>query len=173
MRASVPGVEEPRRPDGFGVILNGELEFEAGDMMEGDEGDEEDDYAGGGVYSGRQYVGGRSYPDEAEEYIHLQPQQQHVELIGQQPFVAHEPAPPMTIALGAPQQRQSHSPPHYTSPMIASPTAGVFDATMVYDQHARQLHQHQLMLQQHQQHQEEGEKWAFQQQQMRVRQGSW
>ncbi|KAJ6610511.1 hypothetical protein B0H10DRAFT_412623 [Mycena sp. CBHHK59/15] len=67
MRASVPGVEEPRRPDGFGVILNGELEFEAGDMMEGDEGDEEDDYAGGGVYSGRQYVGGRSYPDEAED----------------------------------------------------------------------------------------------------------
>ncbi|KAJ7291095.1 hypothetical protein C8J57DRAFT_1271333 [Mycena rebaudengoi] len=165
--------EEPRRPDGFGIILSGELEFEAGDMMEGEEGEEDEDYASGGAYGGRQYVGGQGYVEEPEEYIHLQQQQQQQQIdLMAQPF-AHETGPPMTIALGAPQQRQSHSPPHYATPMIASPTASVFDTTMVYDQHARQLHQHQLMLQQHQQHQEEGEKWAFQQQQMRARQGSW
>ncbi|KAF7366504.1 BHLH domain-containing protein [Mycena sanguinolenta] len=37
MRARVPAVEEPRRADGFAVVLSGELEFEAGDMMEGGE----------------------------------------------------------------------------------------------------------------------------------------
>ncbi|KAJ6591160.1 hypothetical protein DFH09DRAFT_195156 [Mycena vulgaris] len=178
MRAGVPGVEEPRRPDGFGVILSAELEFEAGDMMEGDEGEEEDDFpssSGGGVYGGRQYVGGRNYGEEPEEFIHLQQQQQHqqVELMAQ-PYVAPAAPQPITIAIGAPQQqRQSHSPPHYASPMIASPTAGAFDAAMVYDQHARQLHHHQLMLQQHQQQQED-DKWAYQhQQQMRARQGAW
>ncbi|KAJ7688617.1 kinase-like domain-containing protein [Mycena rosella] len=36
IRAGVPGVEEPRRPGGFGVILSGELEFEAGEVV-GDE----------------------------------------------------------------------------------------------------------------------------------------
>ncbi|KAJ7099724.1 hypothetical protein C8R44DRAFT_747645 [Mycena epipterygia] len=173
MRAGVPSVEEPRRPDGFGVILSGELEFEAGDMMEGDEGEEDDDFVpgNGGMYGGRQYVGGRSY-DEPEEFIHLQQQQQpqQVDLMPQQPFVTPEAPQPITIAIGAPQ-RQSHSPPHYASPMIASPTAGAFDAALVYDQHARQLHHHQLMLQQHQQ--EESDKWAYQQQQMRARQGAW
>ncbi|KAJ7481664.1 hypothetical protein FB451DRAFT_1236780 [Mycena latifolia] len=175
MRAGVPGVEEPRRPDGFGVILNGELEFEAGDMMEGDEGEEEDDFppgSGGGVYDGRQYVGGRSYGEEPEEFIHLQQQQQQhqVDLMAP-PFVAPEVTQPITIAIGAPQQqRQSHSPPQYASPMIASPTASAFDAAMVYDQHARQLHHHQLMLQQH--HQQEDDKWAYQQQ-MRARQATW
>ncbi|KAJ7701781.1 hypothetical protein B0H17DRAFT_164437 [Mycena rosella] len=178
MRAGVPGVEEPRRPDGFGVILSGELEFEAGDMMEGDEGEEEDDFpsSGGGVYGGRQYVGGGSYADEPDEFIHLQ-QQQQVELMAQPlPFAAPEAPQPITIAIGAPQQqRQSHSPPHYASPMIASPTAGGFDAAaLAYDQHARQLHHHQLMLQQHRQQQEE-DKWAYQQQQqqMRAQQGAW
>ncbi|KAJ7757070.1 hypothetical protein B0H16DRAFT_677767 [Mycena metata] len=192
MRAGVPGVEEPRRPDGFGVILSGELEFEAGDMMEGEEGEEEDDYAAGDVYGGRQYVGGQSYTEEPEEFIHAQ-QQQQVELMAQQqqPFVApemHIPHPhphpqPMTIAIGAPlplQRNHSHSPPHYAaSPMIASPTVSTppdsWNAhAVVYDQHARQLHQHQLMLQAHQQQQEENDKWAYQQQMRAVgRQGSW
>jgi len=177
MRAGVPSVEEPRRPDGFGVILSGELEFEAGDMMEGDEGEDEDDFpagAGGGVYGGRQYVGGRGYADEPEEFLHIQ-QQQQVDLMAQ-PYVAPDAPQPITIAIGAPQQqRQSHSPPQYASPMIASPTAPAFDHAMVYDQHARQLHHHQLMLQQHHQQQEE-DKWAYQQQQqqqMRARQGAW
>ncbi|KAJ6588505.1 hypothetical protein B0H19DRAFT_1367104 [Mycena capillaripes] len=177
MRAGVPGVEEPRRADGFAVILSGELEFEAGDMMEGDEGEDEDDFAAasGGVYSGRQYIGGAGgYAEEPEEFIHIQQQQQRpqqVELMAQ-PFVAPEVQQPITIAIGAaPQQRQSLSPPHYASPMIASPTTGSFEANMVYDQHARQLHQHQLMLQHHQQQQEENDKWAYQQQ-MRAR-GAW
>ncbi|KAJ6511417.1 hypothetical protein C8R47DRAFT_1094997 [Mycena vitilis] len=185
MRAGVPGVEEPRRADGFAVILSGDLEFEAGDMMEGEEGEEDDDFAAsGGVYGGRQYIGGGGgYSEESEEFIHIQ-QQPRAPQVDQmaQPFVAPEVQQPITIAIGpGPQQRQSlsHSPPQYASPMIASPmiaspTASAFEATMAYDQHARQLHQHQLMLQHHQQQQEENEKWAYQQQQqMRARQGAW
>ncbi|KAJ7777876.1 hypothetical protein DFH07DRAFT_796468 [Mycena maculata] len=176
MRAGVPGVDEPRRGDAFGVILSGELEFEAGDMMEGEEGEEEDDYSvspgNPATYAGRQYSEGRY--EEPEEFIHMQQQQsQHAEMVA--PFVAPEP---VTIALGAPQQqpqRQSHSPPQYTAPLIASPTSGVFDAALAYDHHARQLHHHQVLLQQHQLQQEESEKWAYhqQQQQMRPRQGAW
>jgi len=168
VRAGVPGVEEPRRPDGFGVILSGELEFEDGDMMEGEEGEEEEDYGSGSTaYPGRQY-------SEPEDFIHVQ---QQVEAMVQPiaaPYVAPEAPPPLTIALGTPQQqqRQSHSPPHYASPMIASPTVGNFDP-MVYDHHARQLHHHQVFLQQHQLQQEESEKWAYHQQQMRARQGVW
>ncbi|KAJ7507315.1 hypothetical protein B0H11DRAFT_2271798 [Mycena galericulata] len=175
-RAGVPGVEEPRRPDGFGVILSGELEFEAGDMMEGEEGEEEDDY-GPAVYAGRQYTGGQGYTEEPEEFLQLQQQQAEVMVQPMAPpYVSPEP---ITIALGAPpppppqQQRQSHSPPHYGSPMIASPTATAFDAAMVYDHHARQLQHHQALLQQHQLQQEESEKWAYHQQQMRARQGVW
>ncbi|KAJ7165014.1 hypothetical protein C8R46DRAFT_302572 [Mycena filopes] len=198
MRAGVPAVEEPRRADGFGVILSGELEFEAGDMMEGDD-EEEDDYGNavaGASYGERQFVNGHSYTEEPEEFIHAQ--QQQVELMAQQqqPFAApemhvphpHPHPPPMTIAIGAPlplQRTHSHSPPHYAaSPMIASPTIGTPpdwnpNNMVVYDQHARQLHQHQMMLQHHQQQQEENDKWAYQQhqQQMRAavvgRQASW
>jgi len=189
VRAGVPGVEEPRRPDGFGVILSGELEFEAGDMMEGEEGEEDEDYGGATAYSGRQYSGGQGYAEEPEEFIHVHAQQQHqhqqqpveamVQPIQVQPYITPEAPQPVTIALGAPQQqqqRQSHSPPHYVaSPMIASPTTGAFDAALAYDHHARQLHHHQVMLQQHQMQQEESEKWAYhQQQQMRAaRQGAW
>jgi len=187
MRAGVPGVEEPRRADGFAVILSGELEFEAGDMMEGDEGEDDDDFRGyGGQY------GGHGGYEEPEDFIHLQQQRQQVELMQPQfvaPEVVHaqpvQHTQPMTIAIGPPaphSRHQSHSPPapapasHYGSPMIASPTTAAFDpAALVFDQHARQLHQHQLMLQHHQQQQEENEKWAYQQQQMRARQaqGAW
>ncbi|KAJ7093961.1 hypothetical protein B0H15DRAFT_831448 [Mycena belliarum] len=173
MRAGVPGVEEPRRADGFGVILSGELEFEAGDMMEGEEG-EEDDYGPEGVYEGH----GRQYADQ-DEFIHVQPPPppSHVQHTVDLMAPAFEPAhpQPVTIAIGAPEphpQRQSHSPPHYASPMIASPTAAAFDVQMAYDQHARQLHHHQLMLQQHHQQQQEDDKWAYQQQ-MRARQAAW
>jgi len=181
MRAGVPGVEEPRRADGFAVILSGELEFEAGDMMEGDEGEEDDEFRAYGT----PYGGHGGYAEEPEDFIHLQQQRQQVELMVQPQFVTPEVVhaqvqhtQPMTIAIGPQQQsRQSHSPPvpsHFASPMIASPTTGAFDhAAIVYDQHARQLHQHQLMLQQ----QEENDKWAYQQQQMRARQaqaqGAW
>jgi len=172
MRAGVPGVEEPRRADGFAVILSGELEFEAGDMMEGEEGEDEDDFRGGAY--GAQYG---SY-DEPEEFIHIQQQQQRqqVELMVQPQFVppevVHQHTQPMTIAIGPqPHSRQSHSPPapHY----VASPTSAGFDPAL-YDQHAHQLHQHQLMLQHHQQQEET--KWAYQQQ-MRAQhaqaQGAW
>jgi len=175
VRAGVPCVDEPRRADGFAVILSGELEFEAGDMMDLEEGEEDEDFPSptGGVYGAVQYGGARGYVDEPEEYIHL-PQQQQVDMMVQQQFIAPDVQQPVTIAIGAAPQhhRQSHSPPHYASPMIASPTAPSFDAAaLAYDQHAR-LHQHQLMLQ-HQQ-QEDNDKWAYHNQQMRAaRQGVW
>ncbi|KAJ7248636.1 hypothetical protein B0H12DRAFT_1186434 [Mycena haematopus] len=171
MRAGVPGVEEPRRADGFAVILGGELEFEAGDMMEGDEGEDEDDFRGGSY--GGQYG---SY-DEPEEFVPLRQQRQPVELMAQPQFVApevvHQHTQPMTIAIGQPHSRQSHSPP--VQPHFASPAAAATFDNAVYDQHARQLHHHQLMLQHHHQQQEES-KWAYQQQ-MRAQQvqvqGAW
>ncbi|KAK7019906.1 BHLH domain-containing protein [Favolaschia claudopus] len=124
VRAGVPCVEEPRRGDGFAVVLSGELEFEEGDMVGGEEGEEED----GGLYGGGQYGG---YED-AEEIVHLQHQQQRqqqVDLMAQQqqsqhfvgPEVVH-PHPhtqPMTIAIGPSHpshphaRQQSHSPPHF------------------------------------------------------------
>ncbi|KAJ6481752.1 hypothetical protein C8R45DRAFT_1215579 [Mycena sanguinolenta] len=170
MRAGVPAVEEPRRADGFAVVLSGELEFEAGDMMEGEEGEDEEDFRAGSYGPYGAY-------DEPEEFIHLQQQQQRqpVELMAQPQFIAPEAAhhtQPMTIAIG-PQQhsRQSHSPPHFASP----PTAASFENSM-YDQHTRQLHHHQLMLQHHQQQQQHESKWAYQQQ-MRAQQvqmqGAW
>ncbi|KAJ7628631.1 hypothetical protein FB45DRAFT_918799 [Roridomyces roridus] len=164
MRAGVPSVEEPRRSDGFGVILSGELEFEAGDMMEGEDGEEDDDYGTAGYP--------RQYSDH-EEFIHVQ-QPAVEQMVVQPPYVTPE-VPPLTIAIGSQQPpRQSHSPPHYASPMVASPTMANYDPAMMYDHHARQLHHHQAMLQQHQMQQEESEKWVYhQQQQMRARQGAW
>ncbi|KAK7042333.1 BHLH domain-containing protein [Favolaschia claudopus] len=192
VRAGVPCVEEPRRADSFAVVLSGELEFEAEDMLEGEEGEEDDDLRGsyGGQYG--------SY-DEPEELVHLQHQQQRqqqVDLMAQQQFVgpevvhphphAHTHTQPMTIAIGPsphpPHARQqSHSPPHFgggqphspphfggqpqSVPMIASPT---FVGSEAYEHH------HQLMMQHHQQLQEENEKWAYQQQvRARQAQGAW
>ncbi|KAF7329902.1 AB hydrolase-1 domain-containing protein [Mycena kentingensis (nom. inval.)] len=144
-RAGIQDLEEPRRADAFGVVLSGELEFEPGDMLEGsDEGD--DDEYGGGQH--------RQAYDEDEEYAYRR-QQHH--LAQQAQF---GPAQPVTISLGQQPSPAHHpdSPPHYTmssSPMIASPT---FDP-MAYDHHARQLHHHQMMLAQHQQ-QDETDKWV-------------
>ncbi|KAF7366508.1 BHLH domain-containing protein [Mycena sanguinolenta] len=171
MRAGVPAVEEPRRADGFAVVLSGELEFEAGDMMEGgEEGEDEEDFRAGSYGPYGTY-------DEPEEFIHLQQQQQRqpVELMAQPQFIAPEVAhhtQPMTIAIGPqPHSRQSHSPPHFASP----PSTAAFENSM-YDQHTRQLHHHQLMLQHHQQQQQQESKWAYQQQ-MRAQQvqmqGAW
>ncbi|KAJ7057104.1 hypothetical protein C8F01DRAFT_343404 [Mycena amicta] len=132
MRAGAPGLEEPRRADGFAVILSGELEFEAGDMLEGSEEGDEDEY-GGQFQQPHQ-----GYPDEPEEYAVHQVQ-------------LAQPQQLPTISLG----QHTDSPPQYatSSPMIASPTVPAFD---LYDQHARQLHHHQMMLAQ----QQESEKWA-------------
>jgi hypothetical protein len=177
-RAGVPGVEEPRRGEGFAVVLAGELEFEAGDLEGEMYGEDEEEYegGGGGAYAG-QY--------EEEQFVHQQMAQPHPHPHAQQ-FV---PAQPMTISIGGAHARQSHSPPapsaalsssphshahsphpaqaHYPAsvPMIASPTAAAFDPApaahahahthAVYDQHARQLHAHQMMLAHHQQQQQQ------------------
>ncbi|KAJ7326299.1 hypothetical protein DFH08DRAFT_336524 [Mycena albidolilacea] len=205
-RAGVPGVEEPRRGEGFAVVLAGELEFEVGDLEGEMYGEDEEEYEGGG---------GGAYPSqyEEEQFVHRQQQQMaqpHPHPHAQQ-FI---PAQPMTISIGGPHARQSHSPPapssalsssphslpphalphpsqaHYPAsvPMIASPTSASFDpapiahAHAVYDQHARQLHAHQMMLAHHQQqqqqqlhhgHEEEGKWAAAYQQQVQVQQGAW
>ncbi|KAF7292823.1 BHLH domain-containing protein [Mycena indigotica] len=139
LRAGIPGVEEPRRADGFSVVLSGELEFEPSDMLDGSEEGDEEEF--GAQYHQQSQQG---YPDESDEYLHQQ-------RLAQQQQVAQQP---LTISIG----QRTESPPHYatSSPMIASPTAPVFDPAMAYDHHARHLHHHQLMLAQ----QEENEKWA-------------
>jgi hypothetical protein len=68
-RAGVPFVEEPAHGDTFGIVLRGELEFEAGDMLEGNSGEDEED--GGGAYNATQYA-----PEPAVGYAQLQRHQQ-------------------------------------------------------------------------------------------------
>ncbi|KAJ7698176.1 hypothetical protein B0H14DRAFT_3654990 [Mycena olivaceomarginata] len=111
-RAGVPGVEEPRRGEGFAVVLAGELEFEAGDLEGEMYGEDEEEYEGGG---------GGAYPGqyEEEQFVHQQMAQPHPHPHAQQ-FV---PAQPMTISIGGPHARQSHSPPAPSAALSSSPHA--------------------------------------------------
>ncbi|KAJ7805768.1 hypothetical protein B0H14DRAFT_1587261 [Mycena olivaceomarginata] len=184
-RAGVPGVEEPRRGEGFAVVLAGELEFEAGDLEGEMYGEDEEEYEGGG---------GGAYPGqyEEEQFVHQQMAQPHPHPHAQQ--FSHSPPAPSAALSSSPHAPPHPAQTHYPAsvPMIASPTAAAFDPAThaVYDQHARQLHAHQMMLAHHQQqqqqqqqlhlghghgHEEEG-KWAaaYQQQvQVQVQQGAW
>ncbi|KAJ7807980.1 hypothetical protein B0H14DRAFT_3763031 [Mycena olivaceomarginata] len=142
--ARAPFSEEPMRSDAFGIVIRGEIEFEAGDMLDADEG-EEDEGANGGVYGGRQYGSEPGSYEEAsvEEYALLQRQrqqqvhaaqaemlaaqmhqQQQQQSESQSPF-AHSPSAPMN-----PGHRQSASPSaHYytASPTIVNPGFASFE----------------------------------------------
>ncbi|KAJ7164499.1 hypothetical protein C8R46DRAFT_313472 [Mycena filopes] len=164
-RAGVAFVEEPMRGDAFGIVLRGELEFEAGDMLEGDEGEDDDEAGGsnGGVYGGRQYTAEppAAYTEEpVDEYALLQRQQQerqqqeHAEMMAAAaaataqmhgaPFahtVLHPSAPSHALAEQGypvnPGHRQSIPPAHYyaPSPIIASPVVSYENPAMGYDAH--------------------------------------
>ncbi|KAJ7016347.1 hypothetical protein C8F04DRAFT_1162449 [Mycena alexandri] len=148
-RAGVAFVEEPMRGDAFGIVLRGELEFEAGDMVEGEEGEEDDEAGGtnGGVYGGRQYAPERAaYTEEpVDEYALLQRQQQeHADMMAAQmqaPFdhtVLHPSTPPHALPEQAypinPGHRQPVSAHYYTpSPTIASPVISYENPAMAYE----------------------------------------
>jgi len=131
-RAGVAFVEEPIRGDAFGIVLRGELEFEAGDMLEGDSGEDEED---GGAYSAAQYAA-----ESVDDYVLLQHQQrEHAEMIAaqaqaaqlQQAAFAHPAVHPAAAAHALPPQGYPVHPPsaHYytASPTIAGPALAAFD----------------------------------------------
>ncbi|KAJ6453255.1 hypothetical protein C8R47DRAFT_249120 [Mycena vitilis] len=166
-RAGVAFVEEPMRGDAFGIVLRGELEFEAGDMLEGDLGDDDEDAAG--MYSGPQL------PLEPEEHKLLQRQHHKRNApnheMQQLPFPhdVHPPTPARAFhSQGYPAPTQY--PDYYTtSPTIPGPGFAAFDdpATGVIYEHAahpamqgpkwaQQAQQHMLHAHYHQQQQQQG-----------------
>ncbi|KAJ7463322.1 hypothetical protein FB451DRAFT_464725 [Mycena latifolia] len=117
-RAGVSGAEEPPRGDAFSVVLRGELEFEAGDMLEheheAEEGDE-DEEAGGAMYGGRQYAAEpAAYVDE--DYA----RQQHALLAAQQmqaaASFAHTGVHPPAAPHPHPHSQYTSPPAHYYTP---------------------------------------------------------
>ncbi|KAJ7791889.1 hypothetical protein B0H14DRAFT_2933903, partial [Mycena olivaceomarginata] len=151
------------RAECFAVGLAGELKFEVGDLEGEMYGEEEEEHEGGG---------GAAYPGHGGGYEEEQ-------------FVNHSAlsSSPHSLSLHAlPHPSQSHYPA--SIPMIASPTSALFDPApiahththAVYDQHARQLHPHQMMLAHRQQQRLHHGKWAAasqQQVQVQVQQGTW
>ncbi|KAJ7921180.1 hypothetical protein B0H13DRAFT_160940 [Mycena leptocephala] len=130
-RAGVAFVEEPMRSDAFGIVLRGELEFEAGDMLEGDSGEDDEDSAG--MYGAPQYTA-----EPVDDYALVQRQQQeHAEMLAaqaaqmQQASFAHPGVHPSAPTHALPPQGYPVTPPsahYYTpSPTIASPALAAFD----------------------------------------------
>lgn len=178
-RAGVPFAEEPMRSDAFGIVVRGELEFEAGDLVDGEEGEDDEDGGNPGVYGGRQYATEPvSYAEEvAEDYAMMQRQQQeHAEMIAAQmqaPFahahtVLHPSAPHPSQGYPVnPGHRQPAVPStHYYAapPTIVNPALAPFEnPAMGYEQHpAAAMHA----------------EWAFEKQQQMLhaqqqRQGTW
>ncbi|KAJ6506966.1 hypothetical protein C8R45DRAFT_971132 [Mycena sanguinolenta] len=130
--AGVAFIEEPMRSDAFGTVLRGELEYEAGDMLEGDSG--KDDEEAGGMYAN-----GVHYPVEpTDECAHFQRQEQeHAEMLVQaqlqQAAFAHAGVHPSAVsgARALPPQGYAGPPPsaHYytSSPTVAGPSLAAFD----------------------------------------------
>ncbi|KAJ7696206.1 hypothetical protein B0H17DRAFT_1007818 [Mycena rosella] len=132
MRAGAAGVEEPMRGDAFAIVIRGELEFEAGDMVDADDGEEDEEGGGGNMYGGRQYAGEpASYADEAVEYAllhHQQQQQLQAEMLAAQmqaPFAHTNLRPPPPYPQTPPSTQGIPRPliiiPPRPSPTPASP----------------------------------------------------
>ncbi|KAJ7270243.1 hypothetical protein C8J57DRAFT_1716441 [Mycena rebaudengoi] len=196
MRAGLNFVEEPLRSDAFGIVIRGELEFEAGDMVDaGDEGDEDEELGGGnsGVYGGRRYGGEQAvYSDEPEDYLLLQRQQQeraemmaHAHALAQAQAQAQmQMQPPFVHTVAHPSASSNSQPPpngyaiapvhlaqaasaHYYSPNIVDPAEAAFENPAIG-------YEHQLVAN----HQEPGNaNWAFDKHQLlhaqQQRQASW
>ncbi|KAJ7844262.1 hypothetical protein B0H14DRAFT_2777080 [Mycena olivaceomarginata] len=197
-RVGVPGVEC------FAVGLAGELEFEVGDLEGEMYGEEEEEHEGGGGaaypghgggYEEEQFVNqqqqqlAQPHPHpHAQQFISAQPMTTSIG--GPHVRQSHSLPAPSSALSSSPHSLSLHALPHPSQshypasiPMIASPTSASLDPApiahahthAVYDQHARQLHPHQMMLAHHQQQLHHG-KWAAasqQQVQVQVQQGTW
>ncbi|KAJ7614945.1 hypothetical protein FB45DRAFT_1109294 [Roridomyces roridus] len=95
MRAGIPSVDEPPRGDSFALVLNGELEFEPGDMLENSvEGEDEDVSTPPTEYPIRQYP--------AQQYAYYAPEPRILDPRDQHTFAYDLPAPtPVHAELGA------------------------------------------------------------------------
>ncbi|KAF7342428.1 BHLH domain-containing protein [Mycena venus] len=126
LRAGAPFIEEPMRDESFGVVLSGELEFEAADMLPGDASEDEE--------SGEQSPCGATAPRNVEtlstdEYALLQRRQlEHAEMLeqayhaqvlqqhahiaraGMHPSVSSHSFPPEYEILDAPPQYYTPAP---------------------------------------------------------------
>ncbi|KAF7358390.1 BHLH domain-containing protein [Mycena venus] len=119
-------VEDPIRSDAFGIVLRGELEFEAGDMLEGDSGeDEEHD----GPYGAPQYSA-----EPVDEYALQRQQQEHAEMLAAQAQLQQHAAyahvhPSAAHAVPIQGYPVPPSSAHYytSSPTIAGPALAAFD----------------------------------------------
>ncbi|KAJ7093319.1 hypothetical protein B0H15DRAFT_799142 [Mycena belliarum] len=122
-RAGVAPAEEPPRSDAFGAVLRGELEFEAGDMLEpGAEEGEED--AAEAQYTDEEYALLRRQQLEREHaHAEMLARMQHQEQLlqqqqQQQPFV--HPHPQYHAHAHARQPAHPHAPYYTPEPVIAA-----------------------------------------------------
>lgn len=181
VRAGLNFAEEPPRSDAFGIVIRGELEFEAGDMVDADDGDEDEDSGNVGMYGGRQYAGEPViYSDEPEDYLLVQRQEQeraemiaHAHAQMQPPFVhpivhpsvssrPHPSANGYPLSPVHPAQAPST---HYYPPNVVNPAGAPFENPAIG-------YEHQMVI-----NQELGATWAYEKHQMlhaqQQRQGSW
>jgi len=81
-RAGAQFIEEPMRDESFGIVLSGELEFEASDMLPGDASEDEDHLGGGGE---QPFAEAAPSTQILDEYTLLQRQQlAHAEMLAAQ-----------------------------------------------------------------------------------------
>ncbi|KAJ6631886.1 hypothetical protein B0H10DRAFT_1409 [Mycena sp. CBHHK59/15] len=184
-RANMPFVDEPMRSDAFSIVIRGELEFEAGDMVDMEEAEDGEESSGsnGGVYGGRQYVGEpAAYTEEPVDYSLLQRQQQeHSEMIAHAqmlpPFghtVLHPSAPsrPVPHPAGYPMNPAHHQ-AQVTAGHYYTPSPGVVNPAIAPYENPAIGYDHQAVIQQ-----DMGAKWAMEKRQQilhaqQMRQGSW
>lgn len=125
-RAGIPRIEEPVRGEGFGMVLNQELEVIPIGAADEEDGDEYGMYDDGTPADDNDF--GAITVEEQQRIVAAQ--QQQAQAFRPQVSVSTYPAPPQ------PQRSQSfHG--HSHGPMIASPTAVSFEnpALGVYDSH--------------------------------------
>ncbi|KAJ7771271.1 hypothetical protein DFH07DRAFT_937801 [Mycena maculata] len=181
-RSGVPFVEEPVRGEAFGIVFRGELEFEVGDMLDADEGDEEEETGGGngGVYGGRQCtLEPASYSEEADDYALLQRQQrEHAEIITaqmQSPFVhtvLHPSAPSPHLLTQTYPVHPGHRQPAVPSTHYYTSSPSIVDSALRSFENPAIGYDHPAM------HAELDAQWAYEKQQQLLhaqqqRQGSW
>ncbi|KAJ7845627.1 hypothetical protein B0H14DRAFT_2774114 [Mycena olivaceomarginata] len=165
-RAGVASVDEPMHSDAFGIVIRGELDFGAGNMLDAGDWGEDDEKAA----SDNGGVEGAAAADEyALPQLHQQQEQAHAEIPAAQmhhqqqqqtPFahtVLYPPAPqesPVPMNPGHPEPAVPFAHYYTTSPTIVKPVLALSfeNPTIGYDHPAMSMHA------------EVGAKWAYKRQ---------